>query len=417
MDVSSEIGRVPDPDPDQPEILGAEEAEQYPSPHQWSDYYPIEIPSTPTSPIFSPMSPSYWWPDRVDDSLPHWRDHVNEMTLLPHPRPRALTPLGFQDEDPSEMVERPVPLFQKSPWFNLPPNIRRDILRLAFGDRRLHMSLSFREKHTSDDEKVESWQWFGGICHRGETLRPRDIAGGQQRFWEDDCKHGDIEPRNTSVMSWLLSCRQNYAEMIDLLYSSNTIAMSGEAMISHIGQLVLPQRLAAVTSLEIRWPLQRENEACAGHHDEHTNAIRRLLHPYQLDVNQLSVVLDTLSCTSFPNLRRLCISFEKEYNERHISNPEVHDVVVNKLLQFVKSRPKFKECVFALPEKVFRTIVKDVEPVDLEPRDPPGPCNQVWCASDGNLHSMHPPFVNSYPAPPPYLENREDSGFWLFRID
>lgn len=353
----------------------------------------------------------------MDDSLPHWRDHVDEMTLLPNSRPRALTPPGFRDEDPGETIERPLPLFQKSPWFSLPPNIRRDILRLAFGDRRLHMSLSFTQNHTSNDDNVEAWQWFGGICHRGETLRPRDIVGAQQRFWEDSCKHGDIETRNTGVMSWLLSCRQNYAEMIDLLYSSNTIAMSGEAMISHIGQLVLPQRLAAVTSLEIRWPLQRANEACAGHHDEHTNAIRRMLHPFELNIDHLSVLLDTLSNTSFPNLRRLCISFEKEYNERHISNPEVHDIIVNKLRQFVKGRPKLKERAFALPEKVFCTIIKDARPADLGLREPLRSCKQVWCDSDGNLHAMHAPFIDSYPDPPPYLDNGEDSGFWLFRID
>ncbi|KAI1021952.1 hypothetical protein LB504_007492 [Fusarium proliferatum] len=364
------------------------------------------------------MSPSYWWPDEADDSLPHWRDHVDELTLLPNPRPRALTPPGFQDEDPSEIIERPVPLFQKSPWFKLPPNIRRDILRLAFGDRRLHMSLSFRQKHTPDDERVDSWQWFGGICHRGKKkLRLQGIPGGQQRFWEDDCKHGNMELGETGMMSWLLSCRQNYAEMIDLLYSSNTIAMSGEAMISHIGQLVLPQRLAAVTSLEIRWPLQRENEACAGHHDEHTNAIRRLVHPYHLDIDQMSVVLNTLSITSFPKLRRLCISFEKEYNEHRISNPEVHDIIVNRLMQFAKSRPKFKECTFALPRRVFDTIIKDVRPEDPDAPGPSRPCKQVWFDSDGNMHAMHAPFANSYPAPPPYLDNREDSGFWMLRID
>ncbi|KLO97172.1 uncharacterized protein LW93_3145 [Fusarium fujikuroi] len=405
MDNSPETGRVLDPD--QPEMQGAEEAEQYPSPHQWSDYYHIDIPSTPTSPTFSPMSPSYWWPDEADDSLPHWRDHVDEMTLLPNPRPHALTPPGFQYEDPSEMIERPVPLFQKSPWFKLPPNIRRDILRLAFGDRRLHMSLSFRQKHTSDDEKVDSWQWFGGICHRGEKkLRLQGIPGGQQRFWEDDCKDGNTELGEAGIMSWLLSCRQN-----------NTIAMSGEAMISHIGQLVPPQRLAAVTSLKIRWPLQRENEAYAGHHDEHTNAIRRLVHPYHLDVDHLSVVLNTLSSTSFPNLRRLCISFEKEYNEHRLSNPEVHDIIVNRLMQFVKSRPKFKECTFALPRRVFDTITKDVRPEDPNAPGPSRPCKQVWCDSDGNMHAMHAPFANSYPAPPPYVDNREDFGFWMLRID
>jgi hypothetical protein len=209
----------------------------------------------------------------------------------------------------------------------------------------------------------------------------------------------------------------SYAEMVDLLYSSNTIAMSGEAMISRIWQLVLPQRLSAVTSLEIRWPLERENEACAGHHDDHTNAIRRLLHPFQLNVDQLSVVLDMLSRTSFPNLRRLCISFEKEYSQRGISNPEAHDMIINKLLQFVKSRPKFKECAFALPEKVFVTITEDIRPVNSGLEKARRSCKQVWCASDGSLHIMHVPFVNTYPDPPPYLENREDAGFWLLRIN
>ncbi|SCO50797.1 uncharacterized protein FFNC_13373 [Fusarium fujikuroi] len=193
--------------------------------------------------------------------------------------------------------------------------------------------------------------------------------------------------------------------------------MSGEAMISHIGQLVPPQRLAAVTSLKIRWPLQRENEAYAGHHDEHTNAIRRLVHPYHLDVDHLSVVLNTLSSTSFPNLRRLCISFEKEYNEHRLSNPEVHDIIVNRLMQFVKSRPKFKECTFALPRRVFDTITKDVRPEDPNAPGPSRPCKQVWCDSDGNMHAMHAPFANSYPAPPPYVDNREDFGFWMLRID
>jgi hypothetical protein len=205
--------------------------------------------------------------------------------------------------------------------------------------------------------------------------------------------------------------------MIDLLYSSNTIAMSGEATISHVMQLLLPQRLTAITSLEIRWPLERENEACAGHHDVHTNAIRRLLHPFQLKVDQLSVVLDTLSHTNFPNLVRLCISFEKEYGQRGISNPEAHDVIINKLLQFVKNRPKFQECAFALPENIFDTITKDIRPVDSDSEEVRRSCKQVWCASDGNLHTILAPFVNTYPDPPPYLENSEDAGFWLLRMN
>jgi hypothetical protein len=78
--------------------------------------------------------------------------------------------------------------------------------------------------------------------------------------------------------------------------------MSGEAMISHIPQLVLPQRLAVITSLEIRWPLHSVLVTDA---DEKADPFRL---SYQLDLDQISIVLDILAhklfqasedCTSY----------------------------------------------------------------------------------------------------------------------
>jgi hypothetical protein len=85
------------------------------------------------------------------------------MPFLTHPRARALTPTGFRDQIAQE--PNPIALFQESMWFKLPPYIRRDILRLAFGDCRVHMSLSYQSRcateektEASDVKDRKSWQ-------------------------------------------------------------------------------------------------------------------------------------------------------------------------------------------------------------------------------------------------------------------
>ncbi|KAF5987631.1 hypothetical protein FCOIX_895 [Fusarium coicis] len=72
-----------------------------------------------------------------------WESRVKELPLLPDPRPRALAPDPFQISDTASK-QAPRPLYQESAsWFKVPPNIRRDILRLAFGDARLHMYMEY----------------------------------------------------------------------------------------------------------------------------------------------------------------------------------------------------------------------------------------------------------------------------------
>ncbi|KAF5256786.1 hypothetical protein FOXYS1_12720 [Fusarium oxysporum] len=76
-----------------------------------------------------------WWNELCEAQ-------VKQLPLLPNPRPRALTPsLTPGDKVISNLAPRP--LYQESCfWFKVPPNIRRDILRLAFGDTRLHIYMN-----------------------------------------------------------------------------------------------------------------------------------------------------------------------------------------------------------------------------------------------------------------------------------
>jgi hypothetical protein len=179
----------------------------------------------------------------------YWEARVKELPLLPSPRPRALTPDLSCD---SEATQAPKPLYQKTClWFKIPPNIRRDILRLAFGDTRLHLFIDWdhpdvprqpsQNRHcgiacgtVGDDSRIErltdktqpqKWQWWGSRCHRSgpndtENLGPM-TRDGSKGPWADGCRNGG-EPDlceawrcqygpsacHIGVIGWLLSCRQ-----------------------------------------------------------------------------------------------------------------------------------------------------------------------------------------------------------------
>lgn len=94
--------------------------------------------------------------------------------------------------------------------------IRRDILRLAFGDRRVHMGLSYQSRYDRDEntealvEDSKSWQWFGSVCHRpvleNQPPMPMTCRGNHYGPWSDSCS--DPWQDSIGMTGWLLSCRQ-----------------------------------------------------------------------------------------------------------------------------------------------------------------------------------------------------------------
>ncbi|KAF4962260.1 hypothetical protein FSARC_9649 [Fusarium sarcochroum] len=200
------------------------------------------------------------------------------------------------------------------------------------------MNLSFTKQPNLEDGTVkspdvasgESWQWFGSVCQREPPEEPEPMTGDGNLYgpWADDCQNPRSPREDIGTIGWLLSCRQNYAETIDLLYSTNTIAMSGEEMMTHINQLLLPQRLASITSLEIRWPL--EKVVPAEPEDDTRPYYEQMRDPYHMNEDQFSVILDTLSPEQFPSLRRVFISFEKEMPTQDIANPQGHNFIIRK---------------------------------------------------------------------------------------
>ncbi|KAF7559867.1 hypothetical protein G7046_g4279 [Stylonectria norvegica] len=210
------------------------------------------------------------------------KDKGKSKPLIPFPRPMVSTG----------------PLFQK-----LPPEIRRQILKEAFGNQIIHMDLIYerplvarpqcaqaksrdstrtchgckhRLPHASihlassplrrlvrDETLPKQWTWRTSVCHRnppnGHSPRQRLIEPAQ-----DECRIGsstccDLWPGDSpgkcrvGVMGWLLSCRQAYLEGIDVLFSTNTINMAHRKTIMDVRRLFLPERLALIRSVELIW--------------------------------------------------------------------------------------------------------------------------------------------------------------------
>ncbi|KFY36953.1 hypothetical protein V494_04920 [Pseudogymnoascus sp. VKM F-4513 (FW-928)] len=214
------------------------------------------------------------------------------LPFLPPKRPSILTPSPSRDDLASPGVN--YGLFQKLPY-----EIRRQILIEAFGERTLHVDLSHNHplvrksklqtaKHCDlgsnlvrDTELPMDWQWFGCVCHRpaewpdGSTARhslqidpewgferamsrPGEdncLIGGDNHLTECGPVAGEDQPSTCfiGVMGWLLTCRQAYADGIDVLFTTNIFHITGHELIRHLPRMLLPQRLRGVRSLEMLW--------------------------------------------------------------------------------------------------------------------------------------------------------------------
>ncbi|RBR07602.1 hypothetical protein FVER53590_12741 [Fusarium verticillioides] len=375
-------------------------------------------------------------------------DAIDKLSLLPNPlsRPRYLTPSGFRDVAEEPGLPKPKPAFQHCAYYKLPPDVRRYILILAFGNRRLHMDFSYDYPDMSsdliqpldknhcgivmenmygdklrvvDDTKPRSWIWWGSVCHR----LPPDIDlsrtgpmthGGPDGPWADTCRVGEARHCDSwpgsfpakcriGAMGWLLSCRQNYAEAIDMLYSKNTIIMANEAMITHLPQLLLPQRLASITSLEISWKLKSRDK----------NEFRNVI-----DEADLKNLCGTIS-TQFPQLRRLYLSLEPLL--RHLRSrwgSDAWPTISVHLDNLARMMPSLAEHAVSLPDIPFDSIFYDARKTDFGSySEICRSYNQIWRSTDGEMDVIRLPYVDSYPKVPYHIPfpTSKYKGYWILK--
>ncbi|KAL7946160.1 hypothetical protein V8C42DRAFT_322638 [Trichoderma barbatum] len=232
----------------------------------------------------------------------------------------------------------------------LPVEIRRKILIEAFGGQTVHMDLiydhppqpvedqsedaqskggqmydrahgnfniNFQGKATCnirnlrlDDSRPKEWAWRSSVCHRNLPAYCR--PGQEVQPGEDCCRFGQSPWHRTCLvwpgefptkcligaMGWLRSCRQAYLEGIDVLYSTNTIHTASKEMILSLTSILLPQRLASITSVELLWDF-------APFPSIHPEVVK----PPLSDMASFYAFLNAISST-FPAVRKLHISLQ-----------------------------------------------------------------------------------------------------------
>lgn len=211
------------------------------------------------------------------------RKHKKKIDTLILPPPIPIIPPAISQDS-----WQPTDPQTSSPFFALFPfEIRHQILRYAFGDRAIHIDLrlrcdsprSFRgwlpwksslqsdssqepQRHgrdpgkTHDGAKAEknpefylkyygrpTWKWYSCICH---NILPHDLSssfsyvddmileshiGDSCLDGRANCSGSDAAGCHLGAVGFLRSCKRGYAELFEMLYTTNAVILEAREMI------------------------------------------------------------------------------------------------------------------------------------------------------------------------------------------
>ncbi|KAF6835367.1 hypothetical protein CMUS01_05818 [Colletotrichum musicola] len=324
-------------------------------------------------------------------------DSEPPLPLLPAQRPRGITPTAITGDQVTTL----------GTFARLPPELRRRVLRAAFGDRTVHMDLRLSppprpkgnlttaaaaHEHGAGsaplsfpgtDKKNREWRWYGCVCHR---LLPRDSADERRiftargvspyiwphrdaclrgeavmcKFWaagECECAVGALGWLRAGMaarwdgcaLGWLRACRMAYAEGVEVLYATNTFVIESRDLLDALlagRKVILPQRLSAVRELELRLEVLLIGDP-------------NLLNAQGKDKMQMLPDLGGFAAR-FPGLQSLVVSFSDYlYNDPHLRPkdrlPEIERLLLQPLaLMAERLVPQLERpVVVELPSNVF----------------------------------------------------------------
>ncbi|PGH35738.1 hypothetical protein GX50_01451 [[Emmonsia] crescens] len=297
------------------------------------------------------------------------------MRSLPIPRAHPLTATP-----PSLKATANSIFFQR-----IPPEIRRIILLYAFGEHIVHMDLhlahplemektrqraskphhaNFPRSADRDISKFREWRWYTCVCCR-KYYSPINPSLAQDssscRLAADGCMphsyhvfSSDSWPGEmfteylVGAMGWLLTCRQAYAEGIDVLYSTNKMHINGMQLFHQLPRLLLPQRLAAIRAVELLWDITPRVQFNPGT-DRRPKA----------DMHGFTTLLDALPGT-LPNLRLLYLSLQGRFRLPNTTKDgdtfNYSEELLQLVDQMVVNLHTFCECRVALSTSLYRDL-------------------------------------------------------------
>ncbi|MCJ1250197.1 hypothetical protein MMC30_007423 [Trapelia coarctata] len=177
------------------------------------------------------------------------RTHSAEKKRVLAQRPQPLPRSRFNISQPSLPTHGPSP---PSPPFlsKLPLEIRLRIYEYILGNTRLHL---FHPDPATAPFPLRYLRCHEPTCLTSSctplTACPADTAQNQWRRIIAPPTHPDAMD-----LALLRTCRQIYAEAVDILYGSNIFHISDLNVLVYLANYrIRPQRLRAIRKLELRW--------------------------------------------------------------------------------------------------------------------------------------------------------------------
>lgn len=172
----------------------------------------------------------------------------------------------------------------------------------------------------------------------------------------------------------------SYLEGIDVLYSTNTFLVESTPIFDAIfcpplcaNQLLLPDRLASIKSLELKWQVELFRPFMN----------RDQKHFYDHNRRQLALQLSHIHAI-FPDLRKLVVCFEDHLYDDSKRRPsqalnEINDMLLQPLAKLVKSLPHLDQpLIVELPYNVFTDLEDRASQQFLNLEEIKGHYEGVW---------------------------------------
>jgi hypothetical protein len=197
-----------------------------------------------------------------------------------------------------------------------------------------------------------------------------------------------------------------------VLYSTNTLILNSSHMITHLPQLILPQRLKTITSLEITWPLETKFTPDQSYDN--------------LNQDHLESILCLLSSEWLVSLRHLYVFLDEDEAWLGRSGLDAYsDIIFDHLDSFARRMTHLNECAFAIPDYLFESIHCGATTVEVEEQggvsmySHNNSYQQVWRDIHGNMTAVQLPYVDSYPKAPYNLPQGDDQvpGYWVLEVN
>lgn len=201
----------------------------------------------------------------------------------------------------------------------------------------------------------------------------------------------------------------SYVEGIEVLYRTNTIHISGEALLLNLPKLLIPQRLRDISSVETVWPLRLREDMREGRDPS-----------LAVDEEHLRTIVSILS-SDLPNLSRPHLALKTDKKDGLVTESVDFKPMLAILDEFARQKSGLELFIVSLSRSAFRKLFppeRGANGIEFAFQT-----SEFWRNLDGGFVPAPPlPIYSHYPKPPPRgtgvgSESTGTYGYWIIQGD